>query len=230
MKDEKSNVSHSNELIKLITGIIPNNEKFLLEKTTDAYNEVIELMNDAVDNVVFFSEDKNKRGYLKSTLFFFTHHILLPYSYAIYTDLMVGNLPACFMELRAMLEALAKCYFAESYESNFHMEKILMEEKHMKSNHKTITRLVSELDEELNLMDNAKMLWKTISNDWIHVKGIIHKWIEGFSNKEGYIPSYRLIIPTGYSDEDIPVIFELQKSINQFRNILELAMEKYKIK
>ena len=84
MKDEKSNVSHSNELIKLITGIIPNNEKFLLEKATDAYNEVIELMNDAVDNVVFFSEDKNKRGYLKSTLFFFTHHILLPYSYAIY--------------------------------------------------------------------------------------------------------------------------------------------------
>ena len=38
---------------------------------------------------------------------FFSNHILMPLSYAVWMDLLCGNLPACFMELRLILESLA---------------------------------------------------------------------------------------------------------------------------
>jgi len=226
MKDEKNTLSESNKLIELITEIVPNNEKFLLNKTEESYIEVIELINDTIDYVKFFAETEDKNDYVESSMFFLIHHIVLPNSYAIYTDLMIGNLPACFMELRTMVEALPKCYFAESYEASFHMEKIRLLEKYMKKKNISISSLLSRLDSELNQKDGSHNLWKELSEGWIHLRGIVSKWMEELSENSSLL-SYRLIIPTDYSDEDIGTINELQKCINRFRDILRLTIEKY---
>jgi len=37
----------------------------------------------------------------------------MPLSYGIYLDFLLGNIPACMMQLKTMLEALVKCYYTD---------------------------------------------------------------------------------------------------------------------
>jgi hypothetical protein len=106
----------NNSLTEFITEIIKENEEFLKKEAKETFNEVIELINDAIDYVAFVVERKTaKEDYVKHPMFFFIYHVLMPFSYGIYADLLLGNLPVCFIELRLIVESLAKCYIAESY-------------------------------------------------------------------------------------------------------------------
>ena len=100
------------KLIEDFCEVIKNNEKFLREYAEETYNECIELINDAIDYAF-----KNKENYTNS-FHFFSNHILMPQSYAVWMDLLCGNLPACFMELRLILESLAEFPLIDSFLRN----------------------------------------------------------------------------------------------------------------
>ena len=97
----------------LIGEVTKENEKFLKEKAKESFGEVIELINDAIDHAVFIAKTKKVEEYTNHPIIFFVFNVLMPFSYGISTDLLVGNLSACFYELRVMLESIAICYIAD---------------------------------------------------------------------------------------------------------------------
>ncbi len=137
-----------------ITSVMKENEIFLLRKTEEAYDEVVSLINDAIDYIGFSVKgEKSKENYLRYSRVFFIHHILMPSSYAIQTDLLTGNLPVCFMELRVMLESLVKCYLADlKYpdESSFQKKLELLEKETKMKNGTKISKREHDFIEEFH--------------------------------------------------------------------------------
>lgn len=216
----------------IITEVIKENEKFLIENANDSFNEVVELMNDSIDYSLS-SIKRNKEHYAKYSMAFFIHHILMPSSYAIYVDLLTGNLPVCFMGLRFMLESLVKCYLADlKYpDQSFFQEKLKLLEKETKSkNDVNVSKreydFMEELDRELGLNKKSIALWGKLSKDWIHTKGIVNRIVNEIAEKQD-IPAWALVIPMNFNKSDLDSINELYKSISQFRFLLNFTLEKY---
>ncbi len=114
MSPEALGESASEKMLAHIFRVMQENENFLHNSSEGTYNTVMRLVNDAIDHVGFASKRrKNSKQHAERSMVFFVHHILMPFSYALYLDMIAGNAPACFMELRLMLEAMAECYVAD---------------------------------------------------------------------------------------------------------------------
>lgn len=210
----------SSSLVDYLAEISRENERFLKDKAEYTYKEVAELVNDAIDYVVS-SLTKQGEKYVIDPLRFFLYHILMPQSYAILADLLMGNLPACFMELRLMLEALGKFYLAKDLDVEAFFEgKIeqLFEDK-------SITKVLKEFGEEIGLGEDPAKLWRRLSNEWVHTKGIVDRIINEIIQK-GNIPPWALAIPISYGKEDLDALNELGEVVAKFREILKRTMEK----
>ena len=158
----------------------------------------------------------------------------MPSSYAIYIDLLIGNLPACFMELRLMLESLIKCYLADlKYpEQSFFQRKLELLEKETKDKKgekvpKREHDFIKEFDEIINSDVRSVKLWGKLSKDWVHTKGIVDRIVSQISGKSE-APSWALVIPMNYAEDDLDTIKELGNRISQFRKLLKDTIENYK--
>lgn len=213
-----------------ILNVMRENDDFLIKYAKERNNEVSELINDSIDYMKFFAE-KGVENWAKSTMAFFTLHMLMPLSYAIYVDLLAGNILVCFMELRLMLESLVKCYLADlKYpDSTFFQEKLELLEKDMKSkNDKTKeSDFMKEFDKELGFNECSIKLWGKLSKDWIHTKGVMDKVVYQVAEKSN-VPPWGLVIPCNFVKADLEDIEELYKRISQFRNLLKIAMKNQK--
>ena len=165
---------------------------------------------------------------------FFIHHNLMPSSYAIHMNLLMGNLPSCFMELRLTLEILVKSYLADlNYpEQNFFQKKLELLEKETKNkNGKKIQKrehdYFREFDIKVQLDKESIKLWSKLSKDWLHTKGIIDRIVKQISEKSE-VPSWALVIPMNYAEDDLDAIKELGKRVSQFRKLLKVTIENYK--
>lgn len=203
----------------IIIEVIRKNEDLLHKYGKGILSEVLGLSDDAVGYELSLM-DRNIEQYSMS---FFSNHILMPSSHAIYVDLLCGNLTACFMQLRLMTESLSKCYLGDlKYpEKNFSHEKISILQQEKKSNNKDRPKsevdFIAEFDKELGLKEETKKLYGKLSNDWIHTKGFVDRF-RGESNISEYDSTKSIL-----ADID-----NLHIRISQFRTILKAAMEKYK--
>lgn len=218
MEMAKKNKNKSKDKVELFTGTMKDNEEFLQHNTKESYGEVIDLINDAIDWMKYMVEKENaKETYIKSPMAFFSYHNFMPTSYAIYADLMIGNIPACFMELRLMLEMFAKSYYADlKYpERSFFQEKFeLVEEENA-----SISKILKEIGKYLGVGDSFVALWGKLSKDWLHSKGVVDRVVSQVTEKSD-IPSWALVIPVKYTEYDLETIEELKKRIREFRNLL----------
>ncbi|MGC9015035.1 MAG: hypothetical protein ACP5KW_11725, partial [Thermoproteota archaeon] len=208
--------------------VIRENEKFLKEKARESFGEVIGLVNDAIDYVVFVTKRKDTKEYTTLSMVPFIYHILMPFSYGISIDLLVGNLPACFYELRVMLESLAKCYVADLHpnEDLFFEEKLLSLDAVLKNEEISISKLLKDFGKMVDLNDKPLKIWGKISEEWLHSR-IIEKVVDKIIEKSE-VPPYGLAIPMNYTEGDLEDIEELGKTTSEFREILRVAMNKYK--
>lgn len=208
--------------IETIKENMQENEDFLHSKARETYAEVVGLVNDAIDYVSFFVEKKRVADYVKFAVIHYVHQILMPLSYAMVMDLLTTNLVACFMELRLMVESLVKCYFADlKYPGKtFFQEKIELLEKE-KKRRKTITNLMEEYGEE------AKDLWKQLSEGWLHTKGIVDRIVEEISSKSE-LPVWPLVLPITYNDTELDVLEELRRDVSKFRRLQKEVIEDWK--
>lgn len=55
-------------------------------------------------------EEKLQKAFFSSPEAWYVTHLLFPSTMAVVINLLIGNLPACFRELRVCLEGLACCY------------------------------------------------------------------------------------------------------------------------
>lgn len=215
------------ELLDYYHKTMIKNEEFLRKNAEETYREVIDLINDAIDYMIL--ETEKKRGienYIRDPMFFFMCHILIPQSYAILTGILVGNLPSCFMEIRLMLETMAKCYFASLHpdETLFFETKLELLEKKLSEQEISTSKLLKNFGNEIGLKGEPIALWGKLSNDWVHTQGIVKKVVNEIIKKSD-VPSWALIVPMNYTDADLETINELGKRISQFRKLLKVTIK-----
>ncbi|MGA2122138.1 MAG: hypothetical protein ABSG49_08875 [Methanoregula sp.] len=195
------------------------NENFL--KSNLENDEVIELINDAIDIISQKSENKNL--WTKSSKYFFSHPILLPSSYAINTHRLTGNLPACFRELRFLFESLAFCHYAEKEFPNedFFIEQMKNYKIFLKKQkpRKTISQLLVDLGKDTGTESELNRVYERLSNEWVHTLGFAEK-VVALTSDNFQLPSWAWILPISLDEKDLPVIIELNDYIAIFRKLL----------
>ncbi len=230
MKEETERSSAAAEYFAHIVEVLRENEKFIYRNARETYEEVIEFINDAIDESGL-AVKRSKRGedYIEHSMTFFTYHVLMPFSYAIYLDLLAGNVPACFMELRLMLESLAQCYLADSRhpEAKFFQTRLELLEQEMEQRKLSTSKAMRELEEELGIRNGFVALWGKLSQDWVHTKGFTDKLV-GHVIEKSDMPPWALAIPMKYTESDLDILEELRSRISQFRSLLAATMEKYR--
>jgi hypothetical protein len=202
----------------LVKAIMDENISFFQSDLTakESLAEIEGLLEDALKYVGWkeLPEDPNGQYALNFAIINFIHFVLLPLSCAISFDFLGGNLPACFMQLRLLLEQLAKCFFADlNYQDlNLASDKI----KHLEAEDRGITRMVSEL----NLAD--KTLYAVLSNDWVHLRylgPIVRMFQRG---------DVQLLVPVACSQNELPEIRELGEAIRTYRVVLANTLQEWK--
>ena len=220
MEDTKGNLSAVDGYLDYVFEVLKENQHFLYNNAEQAINEVIELENDALDLVKLTVTGE----YLKRAIVCFMLHVLMPLSYALYLDTLACNLPACFMELRLILESLVKCYLADLKYPNltFFQDKLNLLEKERQS----ISKMMKELGKQLGLGGGFITLWGKLSQDLVHLGGFMGNFIAQVHEK-GDVAPWAMLIPMKYTNNDLDTINRLSKRISEFRNVLTTAMKKY---
>jgi len=227
-EEAKRNSTAANNYLDNTVKIMRENEEFLRNNTEETYEAVVGLINYAIDLIGSnVKGEKSRKDYVRHSMFFFLLHILMPSSYAIYINWLIGNLPTCFMELRLILEVLVKCYLAdlEYPDKNFFQEKLELLEKELIRNNTSTSRLMKDLGKKLGLKNDFIALWGELSKDWIHTKGVVDRVVNQIIKSR--VLSWPLVIPINYSKDDLDTIEELGKRISQFRNLLKATIENY---
>jgi hypothetical protein len=211
--------------MKIIESVLEENEAFCKSNEIghETELEIVELMNDAIDNVVWEVKEIDWRKlFSKYAMLNYFFSILMPVSYGIYFDYLGGNLPMCFTQLRALLEQLAKCFMSDARHPDlpFFQERIVALEKEMERDHMTLTKLIETVAPE------GASMWRSLSRDWVHFKSF-DRIVAIISGRQD-VPGWSLTVPIGYSDTELPEIVELGKCVSGFRQILGKNVEEWK--
>ncbi|MGY5148633.1 MAG: hypothetical protein ACW9W3_01050 [Candidatus Nitrosopumilus sp. bin_68KS] len=189
----------------LLVDVVRQNEDFFKStKTRENYlREIVDLTMDSIDLV-----PKSKD--MSDPKLAFWIHAMQPLSNGIFTSLVSGNILACFMQLRLLLEYLALNSAAEKIPGDNLLEKY----KTVRSDYgdKYISDLLRDFDVK------ALKLWKKISK-WHHAI-TYSKRIEKTTADEG-AKLWSLMQPAFYSKEDERELKELHNSVSLFRTILK---------
>ena len=217
------------EYLDLIFQVMRENEGFLYEHSQGLYGEVAGLINDAVEHIgTAIKGGAVAQDFVRSPVLYFLNHVLVPVGGAIYVNALIGNLPACFMQLRLALESLVKCYLADLRypDAAFFQDRLHMLEKETRQEKISISRLMKELDKNLGLKKGSVALWGKLSEDWVHARGIMDG-IVGRLSEKSEVPPWGLVVPTGYEKDDLSALEELRKRLAQFRCLLQVMMQRY---
>lgn len=231
-------VQQRKNLLDSFVKVMNENEEFLHKNIPDAPDEIVELINDGIDAASFTAKrdekDDRQDKYVNWAMGSFSQNFLSPFSNGMYIDLLTGNLPVCFAQLRIMLESLAKSYYADSrYPSHLvFIQKLDLLEIDLKKGKITITDLMKEVDkllgtEFLERKERITSLWSDISKNWLHSKGVSDKMIKSLIKGQG-VPSWAVTLPMNYTKNDLQDIQKLNTQVSEFRKILELAIANWK--
>ncbi len=212
-------------LLPLVTEAMIKNDEFLYKKASRALDQVVKLTADAIGCTP--SEIKVPEAtdyYAQRAMAYFIYHVLLPFSYSTYVNLLVGNLPGCFTGLRAMLESLCKSYVADARypTKRFFQERLRALDKSMRRRDESIAKLMRDLEGQWGLSKDISTLWKFLSEDWVHQPGLAKTMVKHLVTTDNY-PSWALGI-LSYSQSDLVTIKKLGTSVAKFRKVLAAAM------
>jgi hypothetical protein len=147
--------------------------------------------------------------------------IFRPLAFAAYFDFLAGNIVTVFMQLRALLEQLAKCYQAdmlpEAAKESFFAKRVQIVEGQY--------RYISDIVKISG--PSSDELWHALSNDWIHMTGM-NKLVNTVI--QGGVPSFTNVVPIVYGQEDISIIREIGEDVRQFRQLLNSTIEKWRVR
>lgn len=189
----------------LLIDTVKQNEKFFNsdENHKKYLNEIVELTNDSID-LIPKSDD------MSNTKLAFWLHALQPLSNGIFVCLMSGNMLACFMQLRLLVEYTALYSMTKSSVGDNLLEKY--EKIRLDYSDQSISKLLKDFDV------NAFELWKKLSK-WQHASPYSAR-IEKTTADEG-VKLWSMIQPAFYSKEDKIELEELFNAISDFRKILK---------
>ncbi len=205
--------------MELATDTAVHNAEF----AKDVRAEVVELLNDVIDFLKPLLRDME--SYLKSALVNTVVHIVMPLSYGIFMDYLLGNLPACFMQLRTMTEALVKAYYADMAEAGFFERKLELFEKFLREEKYSTSKLFKELKEASPEASRiALRIWGKCSENWVHPRGLFRRIVDTVV-KHKAPPAFALGVPMPYREEDQKTLNELKEALADFRKLLRMIIK-----
>jgi len=207
------------EFMEITKRIALANAKALEERAKGVLEEVEGLIDDA------WNYEGKAQG---ESMQFYFFAILQPMVNGAYIDLLIGNLPAFFMELRLLLESLAYCYMAKFLPKDYPLDEIFQRVQRAPST----SKVLKEFGEISGLRDEPIKLWAKLSDDWCHalkiagggVKGVVPRAIEHF---ERHLMPPLPSIPLSYGifwEETSYLVDEARKRTSEFRQILRSAI------
>jgi hypothetical protein len=205
------------DILDLISGTMAENRDFLTEYAYETYAEIADLMDDAIVRLTDIAGNQTSEEFTQRAMSVFSYQFLFPKSTAIYVNALAGSLPTCFMELRSILEALTRCYFADKCfgDSLFFMERLAL----LKPKVRSVSGLMRRLETKIGVDFSIVHLWETLSNDWVHTTGFAEKIVDQVTVGTG-VPSWAVVIPGKYNEGDLASINELGESVSLVRRIL----------
>jgi hypothetical protein len=255
-EDKKSNYKYYSIICEEYTEIIEKNVRFLrkyeygrrilkeLRKLGSDIHKWEEKINSAINQINGNVEDWAMSWY-------YPQRFLIPFGSAIFGDLLIGNLPICFFELRILLESLARCYYIDSkraqreqfssfssLEEEFDkLEEMLGKIKRKNTNKKargiTKTQLMEYVDDKVFKEEKGespcKNLWKYLSSIGAHPTV---KFLKMDTDRRSLIkglefPQRYIVIPSPFRKSDLESINKLKEKISIFRKINKKVIEKW---
>ena len=206
-----------------------------------ALNESLELINDLIDYSVFSNcseklpEDIRKilKEYLsRSTFDFALFFIAYPLSNAILLDLVGGNIIACFLQARLLVEVLVKSLIIDYIYrfKNTPIESIEVLESYLEKEELSVTSVLHKYLSVVLGLEKSKdivELWKRLSARWAHTKGYVERVRERAMKVEKgelhpalIVPPDMFVTPSTY-DEDFKLeLKELWITLHDIRRLL----------
>lgn len=88
----------------------------------------------------------------------------------------------------------------------------------------SLSKVLDEFGESIRINDKASKLWHKLSQDWVHYKGFVKRFLDNIT-AHGIPPAYSIMVPSEYFDEDIGLLTELVNRIKEFREILKVVYQ-----
>jgi len=223
--------NHREVIVKVICDSMKENMEFLEKRGEWIIKEAIELINDAIDCITMLMLPNKKVRFIEryATAFYILHGFT-PTSYGIFINLLTGNLPSCFRDLRFLTELLAKCYLADlKYPDEIFFESklnLLEQEKNEKGEKKREHEYIKEFEDKVGLKEKECLkLWGKLSEEF-HARKYVKRFVDSIIEK-GIPPSYSIILPMNYLEHDIASLKRLYSYIREYRKILRKTMTNY---
>jgi hypothetical protein len=210
----------------LLCDTLRTNNKFIWTHARAVYVEIGDLTLDAMGMMGDAPRTISKYPAMdmSSTRLFFAAHVLNPLGNGILSAVLDGNMPACFMMLRLLLETLLTCWCADQDYSGLNRFDERLSSFHKKPT--VFSGLCKRLDSDLKTEGVILNLWKSLSNNWVHSSRQAARFMETI-DKTGDPPSSSVMIPVRYGTEDVEFLELLGTQVQQFRKILKIASEKW---
>lgn len=188
-------------------------------------NEASDLLDDLMRYEVDEAHGPASQLITRSAFLFSIIYVAIPLSTGILVDLHIGNLPACFMQLRMLVETMSLA---------------LITDYHMRFSQDVFTS-IDALEEKINrqqislskvLKDNlsrvageetaglALKLWGKLSGRWLHSIGSFRVIAENFNEMED-IESFRYLLPAELDENDVLSLEELTKYLQDTRRLIK---------
>jgi len=141
------------------------------------------------------------------------------------TNVLLGNLPVCFMELRLMLESLVKCHYADLLypDEKFFYTKLNLLDEDLNRTNISVSRLLEDFGQ------NAVSLPGKLSGRWIHSSGLMDRIVDSVINRQ-MTPGYAMVVPIPYDEAEIKDLSELRDYLSAFRAIAKKVFEGWQSK
>lgn len=210
-----------------VLSVFQENERFLRAHSQDAYEQVIGLYNDGIDYIgLALDQEGYPEQYLRSATHYYLNHILTPVAGAIVSNLFMGNIPACFMELRLALESLVKSHMADKEFPNldFFQERLHCLEDKCFQEELSISKLMKSMDAEFDTGSNFISLWGRLSGGWLHARGVMDAIVNNVI-RTSEVPPWALVIPVNLSRGDLEDIGQLRDRASEFRALMSEVMD-----
>jgi len=221
--------NYKEPILKVIFDTMKENMEFLEKKSEWVIKEAEELSDDAIECLALLS-GKEPEFYERNAMAFFIVHVFMSTSSGIFINLLAGNLPGCFRDLRFLTELLAKCYLADlkySNETFFERKMDLLEqERNEKGEKKREHEYIKEFERALGFKNKECLkLWGKLSEEF-HARKYVKRVVNSIVEK-GFPPSYSIILPMKYLEHDIMFLKQLHNYIREYRKILRKTMTNY---
>lgn len=225
-------LNKSSKLSKMICEEVKRNEQFARNNpvASEALKISLDLWNYTL-KIGFEGLRSKQYGAVPLTII----NVIHPQIYGMICNFLLGNLPACYMSMRVILEAIVdavvvstRFYDLEFPDSLVHLRKL--ERKKGLTFSDTCKFLIPASAQ--SVVKNINELWSYLSEYWVHAKGIMKKIDDKIkeATQEGQTftpPMWALAIPYPYDESEIDDLREFVDKLQKLNEIVKTLLESH---